>query len=83
MDDFSWGTTRQLSATPSPVVKPALSGNTTAVNKTDQRNPSADNKVRGPVDVDSLSADETKFDPEKYKNAEEAKQARAMRRAAC
>ena len=79
MDDFSWGTTRQLSAAPTPAAKAATSGNTAVAHQPNQLSPSG--RSSGPVDVDRVS--DVAYDPAKYMNAEEAKQARAQRRAAC
>ena len=68
MDDFSWGTTRQLSAAPTPAAKAATPGNKAVAHQ-----PNQPNRVSGPVDVDRVSNDVvTSYDPAKYKTAEEA-----------
>ena len=129
MDDFSWGTTRQVSAPPTTAVKPAASGDTFPERdspeqaadhrKTTQPNKSAPpmhnrrHERSGPVDVDNVgklnlkpklhapattqvervSGDDfsyeitvdtkTTYDPNKYRDAEEAKRVRRLRRAEC
>jgi hypothetical protein len=128
MDDFSWGTTRQVTAPPTTAVKPAASGDTlpdrdspeqAANRKTTQLNPSVPaiqsrrHDHYAPVDVDNVgklnlkpkinapattpevkfSSDDfsyevtvdtkTMYDPNKYRDVEEAKKVRRMRRAEC
>jgi hypothetical protein len=128
MDDFSWGTTRQVSAPPASAVKPAASGDTlpdrdspeqAANRKTAPVNPpksSIQNRRQehpGPVDVDfvgklnlkpklhapatttvdRISGDDVSYEitvegqtayrSDKYRDAEEAKRVRRLRRAEC
>ena len=125
MDDFSWGTTRQVSAPPTTAVKPAASGDTFPERdspeqaadhrKTTQPNQSAPtmhnrrHERSGPVDVDNVgklnlkpklhapattqvervSGDDFSYEitvdtkTNKYRDAEEAKRVRRLRRAEC
>ena len=102
MDDFSWGTTRQLSASPTPAVKANATfdterdspGNVPApVSQSKRAVLNAENvgklnlkpKLNDPTTarVQRPVAEDTTYDPSKYRNAEEAKQVRRMRRAEC
>jgi len=120
MDDFSWGSTRQVSGSSAPAaLKPAKSGDTmpdresprgfevvgskiVEANNVERYSKAEDGrrlklkpKLHGstPIDVDDLSEDDltceqsaiskTKFDPKKYKDAEEAKRIRRLRRGEC
>lgn len=120
MDDFSWGTTRQLSSSPTPAVKatatfetlsdsPGAPVNASAAAIQSQRqsfqlNSSAaaiqSQRQGSPANAENVeklnlkpklnsaqlmnsTADDTTYDPNKYRNAEEAKQVRRLRRAEC